>query len=169
MKSSSSEGESSLTNSSDAAIEGIAEDLAEKNPEMEEKLMDDPAEDVGSEYSACIVPAKSFYTEAGLTETEPGDFTQTGKKITCPEKCPDKAGLNLIVFGPEQGGDPKSRSVFGLESTICGAAIYAGVFEGATGGSVLIHLAKSRGPLLAGEESNGIKPKSGDAAATGVF
>lgn len=39
----------SLTNSSDSGIEAIAEDLAEKNPEMEEKLMDDPAEDVGSD------------------------------------------------------------------------------------------------------------------------
>lgn len=49
MEKESTEGEDSLTNSSDASIEAIAEDLAEKNPEMEEKLMDDPAEDAGSD------------------------------------------------------------------------------------------------------------------------
>jgi len=69
------------------------------------------------------VAAKTFYTEAGLTETEPGDFTQTGKKISCPEKCPEKAGMQMNVFGPEQGGDPRSKMVFGLDSSICGAAI----------------------------------------------
>ena len=59
--------------------------------------------------------------------------------------------------------------MFGLDSAICGAAIFAGVVEGESGGSILIHLAKSRGPLVAGEESNGIKAKSGDATVTGVF
>jgi len=73
------------------------------------------------------------------------------------------------VYGPEEGSDKKSKFVFGLESSICGAAIYAGAIEAELGGSVLIHLAKSRGPLKKGEESNGIKPKSADAAESGVF
>jgi len=53
-------GEEALTNSSDPDIEAIAEDLAETNPEKEEELMDGPAEDVGSDYAACISPAKHF-------------------------------------------------------------------------------------------------------------
>lgn len=158
-----------MTNSSDPAVEAIAEDLAEKNPEMEEKLMDGPAEELGGDLSACITAAKAFYTEEGLTETEPGDFSQTGKKITCPEKCPEKAGKLLVVFGPEKSDVPTSKMVFGLDSAICGAAIYAGVFDGEEGGSVLIHLVKSKGPLVKGEESFGIRPKSADAASTGVF
>jgi len=53
-------GDEGLTNSSDPNIEAIAEDLAESNPEMEEKLMDGPAEESGGLVGACIVTAKTF-------------------------------------------------------------------------------------------------------------
>lgn len=59
-KESTEEGGEQLTNSSDPSVEAIAEELAESNPEMEEKLMDGPAEEMGGDLSACITAAKAF-------------------------------------------------------------------------------------------------------------
>jgi len=50
----------------------------------------------------------------------------------------------MLVFGPAENMDEKSSRIFDLKSSVCGAAIQAGVINNEEGGDVLLHLCKGR-------------------------
>lgn len=92
--------------------------------------------------------------------TAPGDFTMSGKRLICPPGCLEKVDYKVLVIGPEQAKDEKSKKIYSLESSICGAAIHSGMMNDAEGGSVLIHLTKPRGPFITLNQ-NKIESKEG--------
>jgi len=115
----------SVSGSSDEKIEAIAEGLESSNPDLEKKLMDGKCEhELPSDEAACKAKGDHFFNgEEGQTETAAGDFSLTGTKVCCPVNCIELTENKLIVFGPETSSVEKSKFKFGMESSICGAAI----------------------------------------------
>lgn len=114
-----------VSGSSDEKVEGIAEDLASKNPALEQALMKGGCKhELPTDESACKAKGTDFFNSAeGLTETAAGDFSLTGTKVCCPANCIEITESKMTVFGPETGSSEKSKYKFGIESSICGAAI----------------------------------------------
>lgn len=90
----------------------------------------------------------------GKVITEAGDFSKTGVKISCPANCLQKTDGKINVFGPSELTDEKSPRIYTLASSVCGAAIHAGVISDAEGGDVLIHLSKGRDSYIGGNANN---------------
>jgi hypothetical protein len=90
--------------------------------------------------------ASKFYPNngEGLVLTEPGDFSQSAFKVSCPANCAQKSDNKMSVMGPAAKTDSKSNRIYVLDSSICGSAIHAGVISDAEGGDILIHLCKGR-------------------------
>lgn len=118
-------GADSVSGSSDEKVEKVAEDLASKNPALEAALMAGGCtHEMPSDDAACKAKGSEFFKAAdGLTETAAGDFSLTGTKICCPAKCVELTENKLVVFGPETGSSELSKYKFGIDSSVCGAAI----------------------------------------------
>lgn len=100
--------------------------------------------------------------------TAPGDFTMSGKRITCPAGCLEKTDYKVLVIGPETAIDEKSKKIYSLESSICGAAIHSGMMNDSEGGSVMLHLTKPRGAFTTLSQ-NKIESKEGVQTEIAVF
>jgi len=86
--------------------------------------------------------------------TEPGDFSITAKKVTCPAKCLGLSDNKLLVFGAAENKDEKSARIYTLNSSICGAAIHSGIITETEGGDVLVHLCKGRDAYISSDQNN---------------
>mmetsp|Transcript_71293 Transcript_71293/g.153817 ORF Transcript_71293/g.153817 Transcript_71293/m.153817 type:complete len:161 (-) Transcript_71293:1742-2224(-) len=92
----------------------------------------------------------------GKVMTAPGDFTMTATKVTCPKNCISVTNGGMVVFGPAEQVDEFSARIYTLDSSICGAAVHAGIINEQEGGDILIHLSKGRDSFV-GSMQNGIK------------
>jgi len=121
-------------------------------------VLETKGEDAGSDKSTCLMLASKDYGEKGEGKimTEPGDFTVTGYKVSCPKKCIELSNNGMTVFGPAEMIDEASARIYTLGSSICGAAIHAGIITNDEGGDVLIHLSKGRESFISVAQ-NGIK------------
>jgi len=153
-----SENASGEANTNNAQAEKELDNLAKENPKLSDKVLNETGEDGGSDKATCMMLASKFYGEKGegLILTEPGDFSITAKKVTCPAKCLELSDSKIVVFGSAENKDEKSARIYTLNSSICGAAIHSGIISNAEGGDVLIHLCKGRDTFVAADQ-NGIK------------
>lgn len=134
-------------------------DWADKDKEGFDDANKNPAS-LGADFLDCKASANEIYPDLSMPITAPGDFTMSGKRINCPAGCLEKTDNKILVIGPELAKDEKSKKIYSLESSICGAAIHSGMMNEAEGGSVVMHLTKPRGPFITLNQ-NKIESKEG--------
>jgi len=141
-------------------------DSINSNKKVAEKIMDDKGQSAGSDKATCLMLAQDLYQNKGTGEviTDAGDFSKTGKKVTCPAFCFNLTDGKMQIFGPSKDiNNKKSSRIYTLDTSICGAAIHSGVIDNLIGGDVILHLTKDSGEGFMGKyeynlisnESNG--------------
>lgn len=80
---------------------------------MANKLENGKGEDAGSDKATCMMLGSQKYPNNGEGKviTEPGDFSKTGVKISCPINCIEKTDNKMNVFGPAELIDDKSPRI----------------------------------------------------------
>mmetsp|Transcript_106260 Transcript_106260/g.228966 ORF Transcript_106260/g.228966 Transcript_106260/m.228966 type:complete len:153 (-) Transcript_106260:1716-2174(-) len=71
--------------------------------------------------------------------TAPQDFSKTLKVVICPKNC-IRDNLVLNVYGPSAGKTPTDLFIYTVSSSLCGAAIHAGIIKNEDGGVIKVHL-----------------------------
>lgn len=109
------------------------------------KLDEDKGQDAGSSRATCMMLAQELYPNKGEGSilTEAGDFSKTGKKVKCPSMCSELTNNKMQLFGPSKDANNKKyNKIYTSDSSVCAAAIQAGVIDGMLGGDVILHLTK---------------------------
>jgi len=121
----------------------------------------------GSDFLDCKAGFTEIYSDLSMPLTAPGDFSMSGERVKCPANCAEKVDNKMLVIGPEQPIDAKSKKIYSIDSSICGAAIHSGMMSDAEGENIIMHLTKPRGPFKSLIQNN-IESKEGIQAEIAV-
>lgn len=145
--------------------------LEKENGKLADQLENGVGGFAGSDKATCMLKAEYFYPNDGEGKviTDAGDFSATGEKVSCPPKCLEllqDTGFN--IFGPSVNTDDKSVRIYTLNSSICGAAIHAGIIKNENGGDIMLHLSKGRDEYV-GVSQNEITSKSASSTQVAFY
>lgn len=100
-----------------------------------------PGMSFSSDTAACLFAGKDVWGPKGdgFVKTRAGDFRLTAMKIKCPGKCRSKTKDKMPLSGPSLGGenDPTAPFKYSMDTSICAAAIHAGLVTEPEGGMVI--------------------------------